>query len=96
MLNSRQRARLRALASTMEPVVHVGKDGLAPGVVRQTDEALAARQLIKGTVQQNSDIDAREACRALAEETGAEPVAAMGRKFVLYRRNGDLPAIDID
>lgn len=93
MMDSKQRARLRAMANGMEPVVHIGKDGVASGVVKQTDEALKARQLVKGTVQQNCAVGAREACRALADATGAEPVAAIGRKFVLYRRNEELPGI---
>lgn len=94
MINSKRRARLRALANGIEPVIHVGKDGIAPGVIRQTDEALEARQLIKGSVQQNCGLDAREACRMLAEATGSEPVSAIGRKFVLFRRNEELPGIE--
>ena len=94
MMESKRRARLRALANGMEPIVHVGKDGIVPGVIRQTGEALAARQLIKGSVQQNCGIGAREACRILAEATGSEPVSAIGRKFVLYRRNSELPGIE--
>lgn len=93
-MKSKIRARLRSLANGLDPVIHVGKDGLAQGVIQQTDEALTARQLVKGTVQLNSGIDAREACRLLADATGAEPVAAIGRKFVLYRRNDELPCIE--
>ncbi|MFZ5974446.1 MAG: YhbY family RNA-binding protein [Bacillota bacterium] len=94
MMDSKQRARLRGLANGLEPVIHIGKDGIAPGVIQQTDEALKARQLVKGTVQQNCGSGAREACRVLAEATGAEPIAVIGRKFVLYRRNGELPCIE--
>ena len=87
MITSKQRAKLRSMAQTIEPIVHIGKDGITENLVRQADDALAARELIKGTVQQNSSLTAREACDELAETLGAEGVSVLGRKFVLYRRS---------
>lgn len=69
----------------MDPILHIGKNGLTEAVIRQADEALTARELIKGTVQQNCEIDARTACDLLCEATGAEPISTMGRRFVIYR-----------
>lgn len=84
-MTGKERAEWRAKAQHLDPIVHIGKEGVTDGVVQQVDEALTARELIKGSVQQNSDITAREACDALAAKTDAEPISVIGRKFVLYR-----------
>lgn len=73
-MTSKQRAYLRSLANTMDPIVHVGKDGVNENMVKQVSDALEARELIKGTVLQNSPMTAREAINALCEGAGAEPV----------------------
>ena len=93
MLTSKQRAYLRGLANTMDPIVHVGKGGLAATIVKQTDDALTARELIKGKVLETAPETAREAAEALAEEVGAEVVMTIGRTFVLYRRHPEEPVI---
>ena len=95
MLNSKQRALLRSLAATEETILHVGKSGITDSVVRQAEEALAARELVKGRVLENSLLTAREACDALAERCRAEGVQVIGSKFVLYKRNEKKPGIDI-
>lgn len=88
-LTSKQRAWLRARANGLEVILYVGLDGVNDGVVRQADEALTAREMIKGTVQENAPVTAREACDILAERTGAQGVQVIGRRFVLYRENPD-------
>ena len=93
MLTSKQRAYLRGLANTMDPIVHVGKGGLAATIVKQTDDALTARELIKGKVLETAPETAREAAEALAEQVGAEVVMTIGRTFVLYRRHPEEPVI---
>lgn len=94
-LTSKQRAKLRGMAQSIEPIIHIGKEELTENIVRQADEALEARELIKGTVQQNSGMSAREACDALSEATGAQPVSVLGRKFVLYRASKDRKKIEL-
>ena len=86
-LTSKQRAQLRGLANTIDTIIHIGKDGIGENLVKQTDDALEARELIKGTVQQNCDLSAKEALEALCEMVHAEPVQCIGRRFVLYRRS---------
>ena len=86
-LTSKQRAQLRGLASTLDTIIHIGKDGISDNLVKQADDALEARELIKGTVQQNCDLSAKEALEALCEMVHAEPVQCIGRRFVLYRRS---------
>ena len=84
-----ERAKLRAMANTMEPIIHIGKEGITPAVIKQADDALTARELIKGTVLKNCDFTAKEALFALCEELGAEGIQAIGRRFTLYRKKPD-------
>ena len=84
-LTSKQRAQLRGLANGIDTIVHVGKDGLGENLVKQADDALEARELIKGRVLENSMLTAREAAEELAAATRSEVVQVIGTKFVLYR-----------
>ena len=84
-LTSKQRAYLRSLANTMDPIVQIGKEGITPNLVKQTWDALEARELIKCRVLENSMLTAREACQELSELTRSEQVQVIGTKFVLYR-----------
>ncbi|MBD5558917.1 MAG: YhbY family RNA-binding protein [Clostridia bacterium] len=84
-MTGRERAQLRSQAHALEPIVHIGKEGVTENVVRQADDALTARELIKGTVQQNAPLSAGEASSVLCEKTGAEPISTTGRRFVIYR-----------
>ena len=94
-MTSKQRAYLRGLANTMDPIIHVGKDGVNANMIRQAADALEARELIKGTVLQNSPVNAHQALSLLCEGTGAEPVQCIGRKIVLYRRAKENPKIEL-
>ncbi len=85
-MTTRQRAALRAMANAIDPVVHIGKDGITDNLVKQTWDALEARELIKVTVQKNAPLDAREACAELCERVHAEPVQTIGSRFVIYRQ----------
>ena len=95
MLTSKQRAQLKALAAAEDTILIVGKEGVTPGVVTQTAEALRARELVKGRVLENSMLSAREACEMLAERCRAEGVQCIGTKFVLYKRNETNPRIEL-
>lgn len=93
MLTSKQRAYLRGLANTMDAIVHVGKSGMADTIVKQADDALTARELIKGKVLETAPKTVREVADALAQAVGAEVVMTIGRTFVLYRRHPEEPVI---
>ena len=93
MLTSKQRAQLRGLAAELDTVLQIGKGGITENVIRQADEALQARELIKGCVQQGCPLDAKEALQALCEATHAEPIQHIGRRFVLYRPSRENPRI---
>ena len=84
-LTSKQRAQLRGLANSIDTILHVGKDGLGDNLVKQVDDALEARELIKGRVLENAMLTSREAAEVLASATRSEVVQVIGTKFVLYR-----------
>lgn len=88
-LTSKQRAQLRSLATNLDTIVHVGKDGIGDNLVKQANDALEARELIKGRVLENSMYTAREAAEELAVATRSEVVQVIGSKFVLYRMQHD-------
>lgn len=84
MLTSKQRAVLRAQANTLDPVFQVGKGEIDEMLIKSTADCLAARELIKMKVLENSMYNAREAAEILADATGADVVQVIGAKFVLY------------
>ena len=84
-LTSKQRAQLRGLANNIDTILHIGKDGIGDNLIRQADDALEARELIKGKVLENSMLSAREGAEALARATRSQVVQVIGTKFVLYR-----------
>ena len=84
-LTSKQRAQLRSLATNLDTIVHVGKDGIGDNLIKQVNDALEARELIKGRVLENSLLTAREAAEELAVAARCEVVQVIGTKFVLYR-----------
>lgn len=92
MLNSKQRACLRGQANSLEPIVHVGKGGVIPTLITQAADALTARELIKGRVLETAPCTSREAAEELSRKTDSEVVQVIGRNFVLYRQNLDIPA----
>ena len=92
-MTGKQRAYLRGLANSLDTILFVGKGGLTENVIKQAEEALTARELIKGRVLEASMLTAAEACQALAEATGAEGVQSIGSRFVLYRPHPTEPKI---
>lgn len=85
-MTTRQRAILRSMCNTLEPVLHIGKDGITDNLVKQCWDALEARELIKVTVQRGAPYTAREACEALCERVHAEPMQVIGNRFSIYRQ----------
>ena len=87
MLTSKERAELRAKTHDLDLIITVGKGGITDNLIRETDLALTARELIKCQVLETALMSAREASDALCQATGAEGVQAVGNKFVLYRKS---------
>ena len=95
MLTGKQRAYLRSLAQKEECILYVGKAGVTDPVIAETNDALAARELVKGRVQEACMYTAGEAQRLLCEACGAEGVQVIGRVFVLYKKNDRQPKITL-
>jgi len=85
MLTSKERAELRAQANTLETTLMVGKDGVTDAVIAEADNQLTSRELVKGKVLENAMLSPREVSDAICEATGADGVACIGTKFVIYR-----------
>ena len=83
------------MAQKEPDIIHIGKDGITPNIVVQTKDALKARELIKGKVQQNSLEEAREVAESLANSARADIVCVIGNKFVLYKHNHTSPVIEL-
>ena len=95
MLNGKQRAYLRSIANTIDTILIIGKGGITEQVVKQADDALTAREIIKGKVLENSELNSRQAADILSEEVSSDVVQVIGSKFVLYRPNPDEPQIKL-
>lgn len=89
MLSSKQRAYLKSLAHSMQPIFQIGKNEISEAMVKQVSDALNARELIKVHVLETAPYTAREAAEILADETGADVVLVIGTKFILYRETED-------
>lgn len=85
MLTGKERAEFRARANTLDTTLIVGKEGVTQAVAEEADTQLTARELVKGRVLEGALMTAREASDALCEATGAEGIACIGSKFVIYR-----------
>ena len=97
-LTSKQRAQLRGMAANLDTIVPVGKDGIGEHLVKQVNDALEARELIKGRVLENSMYTAREAAEELKVAARCEVVQVIGSKFVLFRyqHNKDKRKIELE
>lgn len=84
-MTSKQRAYLKSLAMTMEPIAHIGKASLTPEVTNGIREAIDARELIKVAVLKNCADDPKELAALVAERTGSEVVQVIGKRIVLYK-----------
>lgn len=95
MITSKQRSYLRALANNMNPIFNVGKEGIIDTFVKQIDDALEARELIKISVLNNSGYGAREASDELCKALNCEGVQSIGSKLVLYRKSSKNAKIEL-
>ena len=87
MLNSRQRAQLRAMANDMETILQVGKGGINENTIKQVDDALEARELIKLRILETCPTTVRETADELAGRVSADVVQVIGTRFILYRQS---------
>lgn len=95
MLNSRQRAQLRGMANDTESILQIGKMGISENTVKQADDVLEARELVKISVLETSPLSSREAADELALKVKADVVQVIGRKFILYRQSRENKTIKL-
>jgi RNA-binding protein len=95
MLSSKQRAALTSLAGKTETLFQMGKSGLTENLIKQVEQALTARELIKIGVTRTSPLPAKDAAARLAGRTNAEVVHVIGSKIVLYRANPEKPDVSL-
>lgn len=95
MLTSKQRAYLRSLSNKLEPIFQVGKGGVNDNQLKQIDEALEKRELVKVHVLENALLDTRSVCNEVADALGAEPVQVIGKKFIIYKESRENKRIDL-
>ena len=88
-MTSKQRAYLKGLAMTIDPIFQIGKSSMSPGLTQAISEALEARELIKISVLQNCADDPRELAEMVAERTHSQIVQVIGKKIVLYKEAKD-------
>ena len=88
-MTSKQRAYLKSLAMTMDPILQIGKSSVTPEVTASVAEALEDRELIKIHVLQNCADDVRQLAEILAERTHSQVVQVIGKKIVLYKEGKD-------
>ncbi len=96
MLNSKQRAKLRGMANGIETILQIGKGGINENTVKQVDDALTARELIKIRVLENSLYTAKEAAAEIAEAVSCEVVQVVGTRITFYRKNPEKQIIELD
>lgn len=95
MLTGKQKRYLRSMGNEMDPILQVGKEGVTEAVVTSANEALEARELIKGRILPNSLEDVKAAAEELAGRAGAELVQVIGRNFLLYKESKKKPGITL-
>lgn len=95
MLTSKQRAYLRSLSNKLEPIFQVGKGGVNDNQLKQIDDALEKRELVKVHVLENALLDTRAVCNEVADALGAEPVQVIGKKFIIYKESRENKRIDL-
>ena len=95
MLTSKQRAKLRSLANTMPTIFQIGKGGINENFIKQLDDALEARELVKVHILDTAFLDVKQTVNEVARLVGGEPVQAIGSRFVIYRESKDNKQIEL-
>ena len=95
MLTNQQRNFLRKMGNSLEPVVWIGKGEITDNIMKQIDDVLEARELVKISLLSNSEATAREIHDEIVSRLGAEGVQVIGRKILIYRRSTKKPVIEL-
>lgn len=86
-MTSKERAYFRSMANTLQPIFQIGKNGVSDNTIKQLDDALQARELIKITILETAGENAKSLVQEVASRLGAEVIQVIGSKFVIYRKS---------
>jgi RNA-binding protein len=95
MLTGKQKRFLRSKAHHIHPIFQVGKGGVNENMVKQVEEALEARELIKVSVLQNCEDNKQTVADELSNGTKAELVQVIGSTIVLYKESINQKRIEL-
>lgn len=95
IITGKQRSYLRSLANGIDTIFQIGKGGISENTIKQFNDALEARELIKATVLRNAEAGVREISEEISRLTGSEVVQVIGNKFVLYRESKNDKVIEL-
>lgn len=95
MISSKQRAYLKKLANSIEPIFQVGKSGVTPELINALSDALEAREIIKINVLKNCMYTPKNIAYTISERTRSTIVQVIGRKIILYKKSNDKPKIEL-
>lgn len=87
MITSKQKSYLRSKANRLQPIFQIGKSGLTEPIIKQVEEALEARELVKLSVLQNCDQEKEEIADLLSKESGMEVIQIIGNTIVVYKES---------
>lgn len=95
MLTGKQRSYLKSLANNIDPTFQIGKNGLSDNFIKQVEEAIESRELIKIKILQNSMADPTQVANEIADKIDAEFVQSIGSRFVLYKESKENKKIQL-
>ncbi|WP_297435354.1 ribosome assembly RNA-binding protein YhbY [uncultured Clostridium sp.] len=95
MITTKQRAFLRGMANRLDPVFQIGKNGIEENFLKQVEEILETRELIKIKVLENSGLSAREASDTICKAIHCEAIQSIGSKIVIFKQSSKKPVIEL-
>ena len=95
MITAKQRKYLKSLAHKIEPIFQIGKAGVTESLIKEIDEVLEARELIKVKILNNNNLEANEVANDISEQLRAEFVQSIGNKFTIYRESEEKKKIEL-
>jgi len=95
MLTGKQKSYLRSLAMVMDPIFQVGKGGINDNLIKQLDDVLEVRELIKVRLLPNSEGSAKEVAAEIAQATQSDLVQVIGKNMVFFRRSVKKPKLEL-
>lgn len=95
ILTGKQKRYLRSLGNVMDPIVFVGKNDINENLIKQLDDVLISRELVKVRVLKNSNMTVDEVAEELSLDTSSDIVQIIGQNFLLYKMNPKEPRIEL-